>query len=406
MEKESIRSHLLKDIKVSTIYSGIKKTQNNEDDLLLIEFEKKSAIAGVFTQSLTSSASVNKCKKNLTKQKEPIVRAILVNSGNANAFTGKQGEETVLKISKYLSVKLNCSINQIYTASTGVIGEQLDPDLIIKSIKSMSPYKSPDWIKAATAIKTTDTFTKVSKRVCKIDDSEIEIVGIAKGSGMIAPNMSTMLGFIFTNANISSDTLQKLVLSSSEISFNSITVDSDTSTSDTVLLAATKTAKHKQINSFNDARLIEFKKNLFSLMLELAKLIIRDGEGATKFITIKVTGAKSKKSAKIIAFSIANSPLVKTAIAGEDANWGRIIMAIGKSGQSANRDKIKIYIGDEKVTQNGMVYENYSELRATEHLKQDNISLEIDVGVGKASSTVYTCDLTHKYININANYRS
>ena len=396
----------MKDIKVSTIYSGIKKTQNNEDDLLLIELKKKSAIAGVFTQSLTSSASVNQCKKNLNKYIEPVVRAILVNSGNANAFTGKLGEKTVLKISKYLSKTLNCSINQIYTASTGVIGEQLDPDMVIRSIKSMSPFKSPDWIKAATAIKTTDTFTKVSKRVCKIDDAEIEIVGIAKGSGMIAPNMSTMLGFIFTNANISSDTLHKLIVSSNEISFNSITVDSDTSTSDTVLLAATKTAKHKSINNFNDTRLIEFKENLFSLMLELAKLIIKDGEGASKFITIKVTGAKSKKSAKIIAFSIANSPLVKTAIAGEDANWGRIIMAVGKSGQPANRDKIKIYIGDEQVTQNGMVYENYSELRATEHLKQDNIFLEIDVGVGKSSSTVYTCDLTHKYIDINADYRS
>ena len=406
MKKESIKKNLLKGIKISTTYSGIKKTQENEDDLLLIELKKKSAVAGVFTQSLTSSASVNRCRKNLTKYKEPIARAILVNSGNANAFTGKMGEETVLKITKYLSGKLDCSINQIYTASTGVIGEQLDPDAVIRSIKSMSPTKNPDWIKAATAIKTTDTFTKVSKRVCKIGDSEIEIVGIAKGSGMIAPNMSTMLGFIFTNANISSDTLQKLILSSNEISFNSITVDSDTSTSDTVLLVATKTAKHKLVNNFNDTLLIEFKKNLYSLMLELAKLIIKDGEGASKFITIKVTGAMSNKSAKKIAFSIANSPLVKTAIAGEDANWGRIIMAIGKSGQPANRDKIKIYIGNEQVTKNGMIYKHYSELRATEHLKQDNIFLEIDVGVGKSSATVYTCDLTHKYIDINADYRS
>ena len=405
MEK-STRYHLLKDIKVSTIHSGIKKTKDNEDDLLLIELEKRSAIAGVFTKSLTASASVNQCKKNLTKYKDPIARAILVNSGNANAFTGKLGEETVLKISKYLSIKLNCNINQIYTASTGVIGEQLDPNVVIRSIKSMSPLKYPDWVKAATAIKTTDTFTKVSKRMCKIDDSEIEIVGIAKGSGMIAPNMSTMLSFIFTNANISSNILQKLIISSNELSFNSITVDSDTSTSDTVLLVATRKAKHKAVNKFNDTRLIKFKENLFSLMLELAKLIIKDGEGASKFITIKVTGAKSKKSAKIIAFSIANSPLVKTAIAGEDANWGRIIMAIGKSGQPANRDKIKIYIGDEQVTKDGMIYENYSELRATEHLKQDRVFLEIDVGIGKSSAVVYTCDLTHKYIDINADYRS
>lgn len=406
MKKEIIENHLLKDIKISTTYSGIKKTQDNEDDLLLIELEEKSAIAGVFTQSLTSSASVNQCKKNLTKYKQPFARAILVNSGNANAFTGKLGEETVSKISEYLSVKLNCSINQIYTASTGVIGEQLDPELVIRNIKSMPPLKNLDWIKAANAIKTTDTFPKVSKRVCKIEDTEIEIVGIAKGSGMIAPNMSTMLSFIFTNANISSDILQKLIVSSNELSFNSITVDSDTSTSDTVLLVSTRKAKHKLVNNFNDKRIIEFKKNLFSLMLELAKLIVKDGEGASKFITIKVTGARSKKSAKIIAFSIANSPLVKTAIAGEDANWGRIIMAIGKSGQPANRDKIKIYIGNEQVTKNGMVYENYSELRATEHLKQNNIFLEIDVGIGSSSATVYTCDLTHKYIDINADYRS
>jgi len=397
---------LLEDIKISTTYSGIKKTQDNEDDLLLIELEETSTIAGVFTQSLTSSASVNQCKKNLTIYKEPIVRAILVNSGNANAFTGKLGEKTVIDISKYISEKLNCNIHQIYTASTGVIGEQLDPDTIIRGIKSMSSPKNLDWEKAAKAIKTTDTFSKVTKRICKIDNSEIEIVGIAKGSGMIAPNMSTMLGFIFTNANISSDTLQKLLVSSNEISFNSITVDSDTSTSDTVLLVATNKAKHKQVTNFKDTRLIDFKENLCSLMLELAKLIVKDGEGASKFITIKVKGAKSKKSAKIIAFSIANSPLVKTAIAGEDANWGRIIMAIGKSGQLANRDKIKIYIGNEQVTKNGMVHENYSELRATEHLKQANIFLEIDVGVGKSSATVYTCDLTHRYIDINADYRS
>ena len=406
MKKEIIESHSLKDIRISTIYSGIKKTHDNEDDLLLIELEEKSAIAGVFTQSLTSSASVNHCKKNLTKYKQPVARAILVNSGNANAFTGKFGEETVSKISEYLSVKLNCSINQIYTASTGVIGEQLDSDVVIRNIESMNPLKNPDWIKAATAIKTTDTFPKVSKRVCNIEDIEIEIVGIAKGSGMIAPNMSTMLGFIFTNANISSDILQKLIVSSNELSFNSITVDSDTSTSDTVLLVATRKAKHKLVHKFNDTRLIEFKKHLSSLMLELAKLIVKDGEGASKFITIKVTGAKSKKSAKIIAFSIANSPLVKTAIAGEDANWGRIIMAVGKSGQPANRDKIEIYIGNEQVTKNGMVYENYSELRATKHLKQNNIFLEINVGIGSSSATVYTCDLTNKYIDINADYRS
>lgn len=406
MKKKLKKDCFLEDIKVSTIYSGIKKTPNNEDDLLLIELEKNSSISGVFTQSLTSSASVNQCKKNLLSTKAPTVRAILVNSGNANAFTGYHGDKTVLKISKYLSLKLNCNISQIYTASTGVIGEHLDPDLIIKNLKLMTPCISPDWLQAATAIKTTDTFSKYARKMCKIDGIEIEIVGFAKGSGMIAPNMSTMLGFIFTNANLSSEILQKLIVHGNDKSFNSITVDSDTSTSDTVLLVATRKAKHKPINIFTDRRLNEFKKSLSSLMLELAKMIVRDGEGASKFITINVTGASSKKSAKIIAFSIANSPLVKTAIAGEDANWGRIIMAIGKSGQQADRDKIKIYIGNELVTENGMIYENYSELRATEHLKQTNIDISVDVGVGNSSATVYTCDLTHKYIDINADYRS
>ncbi len=334
------------------------------------------------------------------------MRAILVNSGNANAFTGKLGEETVAKLSEYLSLKLNCNINQIYTASTGVIGEQLDPNQIIKSLKLMTTSDKPNWLDAANAIKTTDTFPKFITKKCKIDGVDIEILGIAKGSGMIAPNMSTMLGFIFTNANLSSNIIQNLILSSNEKSFNSITVDSDTSTSDTVLLVATRKAKHKPVHKSTDTRLNEFKRCLSSLMLELAKLIVRDGEGASKFITIKVTGAVSKKSAKIIAFSIANSPLVKTAIAGEDANWGRIIMAIGKSGQRADRDKIQIHIGNELVTKNGMVYENYSEVRATKYLKQDNIFLSIDVGVGNSSATVYTCDLTHKYIEINADYRS
>ena len=270
----------------------------------------------------------------------------------------------------------------------------------------MSSSKKPDWLGAANAIKTTDTFPKFITRKCKIHGVDIEIVGIAKGSGMIAPNMSTMLGFIFTNANLSSNILKELLLSNSEKSFNSITVDSDTSTSDTVLLVATRKAKHKVVHKLNDGCLNEFKLSLSSLMLELAKLIVQDGEGASKFITIKVTGAVSRKSAKIIAFSIANSPLVKTAIAGEDANWGRIIMAIGKSGQKANRDKIQIRIGDELVTKNGMVFENYSELRATKHLKQDNIFLSVDVGVGNYSASVYTCDLTHRYIEINADYRS
>ena len=396
----------LEGIKIFTTFCGIKNTPDNEDDLLLVEFDKSCSIAGVFTKSLTSSAPVNLCKSNLSSAEQATVRAIVVNSGNANAFTGKLGEESVLKISKYLSKKLNSNINEIYTASTGVIGEQLDTNKIINSFKSMTSCESQNWLQAAYAIKTTDTFPKVVMRTCKIDGIEIDIVGITKGSGMIAPDMATMLGFIFTNANLHSDILQRLLAKANETSFNSITVDSDTSTSDTVLLTATRMANHNLITKYSDKRLKEFKITLSSLMLELAKLIIKDGEGASKFITINVTGAKTKKSAKKIALSIANSPLVKTAIAGEDANWGRIIMAIGKSGERAERDKIKIYIGDELVTNKGMIHKNYSEARATKHLKQDEVYLSIDVGVGRCYGKVYTCDLTHKYIQINADYRS
>lgn len=396
----------LEDIKISTCFSGIKKSKNNEHDLLLVEFEKEASIAGLFTKSLTSSASVNQCKECLHSEEKQTIRAIVVNSGNANAFTGEKGEETVLKIRNFISKKLACKLNQVYTASTGVIGEQLDPNRVVNSLKKLSPYNFPNWLAAANAIKTTDTFPKIAKRTCKIDNTNIEIIGIAKGSGMIAPNMATMLGFIFTNANLPSEILQKILKTENEKSFNSITVDSDTSTSDTLLLAATRTAKHLPINKYSDQRLKDFKKNISSLMLELAKLIVIDGEGASKFITIEVKNAYSQKSAKKIAFSIANSPLVKTAIAGEDANWGRIIMAIGKSGEKADRDKIKIYIGDELVTTQGTVDKNYSEKRATEHLQKKDIFLTVDLGVGKSKATVYTCDLTHKYIEINADYRS
>ena len=407
MLEENIKNtHSFNDLKVSTVYSGIKNKSSKEDDLLLIEFGTEANIAGVFTRSLTSSAPVNQCKHNIKSSKIPSVRAIIVNSGNANAFTGKIGDKTVLDVSKYLSKKFSCNINQIYTASTGVIGEPLNSKIIINGINKMKQSDTPDWLKAANAIRTTDTFSKFVSRKCQIDNIEIDIVGIAKGSGMIAPDMATMLGFIFTNANLPSNILQKLLKSANEKSFNSITVDSDTSTSDTVLLSATKKANNKPVHDYYDKRLESFKKNLNIVMLELAKLIVKDGEGASKFITIDVIGAISKKSAKKIAFSIANSPLVKTAIAGEDANWGRIIMAVGKSGEYADRDKIKIFIGDEQVTNNGMVYEKYSEINATKYLKQDKIKITVDIGVGKGLATVYTCDLTHKYIEINADYRS
>ena len=393
-------------IKLSTIFSGIKEPFQNKDDLLLIELDKNCSIGGVFTKSLTASAPVIHCKNNLKSSLNPSIRAIVVNSGNANAFTGYLGDRTVENVTKFLSKKLNCETNQIYTASTGVIGEVLNPEIIINGLRKMSVVHQANWFKAADTIRTTDTFAKVASRKCLIDNIEIDIIGISKGSGMIAPDMATMLGFVFTNANIPSDVLQKLLQQANETSFNSITVDSDTSTSDSVLFASTRKAKHPKVNNYSDARLRDFKKNLKSLMLELAKLIVKDGEGASKFITINISGASTKKAAKKIAFSIANSPLVKTAIAGEDANWGRIVMAIGKSGERADRDKIKIYIGDELVTDKGMKAKTYSETNATKHLKEKEVTISADVGVGRFHATVYTCDLTHEYININADYRS
>ena len=393
-------------IKLSTIFSGIKRPFKNKDDLLLIQLDEGSAIAGVFTKSLTASAPVIHSKNNLISSENSSVRAIIVNSGNANAFTGHLGKKTVDIVTNFLSKKINCKPDEVYTASTGVIGEILNTELIINGLKDMNSNHETNWLKAADAIRTTDTFSKISSRKCLIDDVEIDIIGIAKGSGMIAPNMATMLGFIFTNANIPSDILQQLLQKANEKSFNSITVDSDTSTSDTVLFASTRKAKHPKIKNVSEKRLNNFKENLNSLMLDLAKLIVKDGEGASKFITINISGASSKKAAQKIGFSIANSPLVKTAIAGEDANWGRIIMAIGKSGERADRDKIKIYIGDQLVTDNGMKAETYSEAIATKHLQEKEITISADVGVGKSCATVYTCDLTHEYISINADYRS
>ena len=396
----------LEGIKVFTTFCGIKNTPDNEDDLLLVEFDKSCSIAGVFTKSLTSSAPVNLCKSNLSSAEQATVRAIVVNSGNANAFTGKLGEETVLKISKYLSKKLNSNINEIYTASTGVIGEQLDTNKIINGLKSITSCETQSWFQAAHAIKTTDTFPKVVMRTCKIDGIEIDIVGITKGSGMIAPDMATMLGFIFTNANLHSDILQRLLAKANETSFNSITVDSDTSTSDTVLLTATRMANHNLITKYSDKRLKEFKITLSSLMLELAKLIIKDGEGASKFITINVTGAKTKKSAKKIALSIANSPLVKTAIAGEDANWGRVVMAIGKTNEKVIQNNLTIKFGKILLAKNGERNRRVNLTKVDNYMKKKLIEIEVNLNIGKHSKIVFGNDLNNEYISINADYRS
>ncbi|MBT5187142.1 MAG: bifunctional glutamate N-acetyltransferase/amino-acid acetyltransferase ArgJ [Kordiimonadaceae bacterium] len=373
------------------------------DDLLLVSFPKGATVAGVFTTSKCSSAPVDWCRGVLRKNKP--ARAVLVNAGNANAFTGKAGEDAMTSTIKAVSDTLSCDLDEVYVASTGVIGEVLDATVINDHIaETTGKLKSENWQDAARAILTTDTFPKGATVTTKIGSKTVNINGFAKGSGMIAPDMATMLGFIFTDASIGPEALGSILKEATGGSFNSITVDSDTSTSDTVLAFAT--GCEGMINDANDPVLDDFKQKFFALMLDLSHQVVRDGEGASKFISINVNGAENDLAAKKIALSIANSPLVKTAIAGEDANWGRIVMAVGKAGEKANRDALKIHIGGQKVTEHGMGLEDYDEHKCTEHLKGQEIEISVHVGIAEGSATVWTCDLTHDYITINADYRS
>ena len=400
--KDTIKKIQINGLEFKVFKSGIKK---NFTDLLLVTLPKFSSISGVFTKSKTPSASVIDCKKKINL-KTNSVRCLVVNSGNANAFTGIKGTKAVNKITKFLSNLYNCNENEVYSSSTGVIGEELNPSKIISCIKNKRPAFVNSIEEAAKSIMTTDTFPKYAISKVKYKNFEVNIVGIAKGSGMIAPNMGTMLAYIFTDLNVSSQVLQKILTDENDRTFNSITVDSDTSTSDTCLLISTNQLKNKRIINFSDKFLNDFKKCISNIMLNLAKQIVIDGEGAKKIIEITVENAKTINSAKKIAFSIANSPLVKTAIAGEDANWGRIVMAIGKSYETIDQNKIKIRFGKYLVTKNSMKYSKYSEKNLTEYLKNKEIKISIDIGMGKHKWTVYTCDLTEEYIRINADYRS
>ena len=400
--KDPIKKIQIEGLEFKIFKSGIKK---NCTDLLLVTLPKFSSISGVFTKSKTPSASVIDCKKKINL-KTNSVRCLVVNSGNANAFTGIKGTKAVNKITKFLSNLYNCNENEVYSSSTGVIGEELNPSKIISCIQNKRPAFVNSIEEAAKSIMTTDTFPKYAISKVKYKNFEVNIVGIAKGSGMIAPNMGTMLAYIFTDLNVSSKVLQKILTDENDRTFNSITVDSDTSTSDTCLLISTNQLKNKKIINFSDKFLNDFKKCISNIMLNLAKQIVFDGEGAKKIIEITVENAKTINSAKKIAFSIANSPLVKTAIAGEDANWGRIVMAIGKSYETIDQNKIKIRFGKYLVTKNGMKYSKYSEKNLTEYLKNKEIKISIDIGMGKHKWTVYTCDLTEEYIRINADYRS
>ena len=397
---------IVKGVSFSAYAAGVK--YKNRMDTMLVSISPLSSIAGVFTKSSTRSSAVLDCQEKIGKSSQNSSGfAIMVNSGNANAFTGKAGDLSVKKLVKALSTSLNLPEINIFTSSTGVIGEPLPVDKLVNAIPNLVSSLSIDNIsEAASAIMTTDTFPKGAGVSLNIEGKEVNICGIAKGSGMIAPDMATMLVYIFTDVNISEKLLQKVISQLVKETFNCITVDSDTSTSDTLLVAATGKAEISPIVSSKSNSYKTFRTGLKKVMLDLCHQVVKDGEGATKFLEITVSGGNRKKDSRDVAFSIANSPLVKTAIAGEDPNWGRIIMAIGKSGAHVERDKISIYFGDIIVAKNGWVSPTYKEDEAAEYMKNQALVIHVDLGLGKNKTTVWTCDLTHSYISINADYRS
>jgi glutamate N-acetyltransferase / amino-acid N-acetyltransferase len=389
-------------VKLGVARSGVR--YQDRDDILLAILPAGATVAGVLTKSKTCSAPVDWCRKNLSRGK---VRAIVVNAGNANAFTGKAGDKAVEESTRAVAQALGCPRNEVFMASTGVIGQPLDWDKIAATVPTLiKGAKEDNWSAAAAAIMTTDTFAKLATRQAKIGERTVTINGFLKGSGMIAPDMATMLGFAFTDAKIPSNVLQKLLADAADKSLNCVTVDGDTSTSDTLLLVATGAARHAPIEESDDPVLVDFKRALDEVLIELAQLLARDGEGASKFITINVGGASSNGAARKIGLAVANSPLVKTAMAGEDANWGRIVMAVGKSGERADRDKLRISIGGVRITDAGQVVANYDETPVMKHIKGTDIVIDIDLGIGRGRATVWTCDLTHGYIDINGSYRS
>ena len=390
----------IKGVNFSTASAGVK--YQGRSDVMLAVLDPGTEIAGVFTSSSTRSFAVIDCEEKIHLKDSSSGAAIVVNSGNANAFTGYRGKVSVETITSMAAEVLNIPRSRVFSSSTGVIGEELPHNLIINALGKMVADKTKqDIFEAAKAIMTTDTYPKGSVRKVLTDQGEITIAGIAKGSGMIAPNMATMLVYLFTDASVKKDALQSYLSEINERTFNSISVDGDTSTSDTVLMAATgKSGIRIEKNDEN------FSQGLASLMTDLAHQVVKDGEGASKFIEINIVNARNKTDAKTHAKSIANSPLVKTAIAGEDPNWGRIVMAIGKSGAQAERDKIKIFFGDILVAEKGWVAPNYSEELGAQYMKNTTIKISVDLGLGEANTTFWTCDFTNDYISINADYRS
>ena len=390
-------------VRLATVAAGIRYQQRT--DVMLALLAPGTQVAGVFTTSQTSSAPVLWCQKHLAGQN---ARCLVVNSGNANAFTGRVGFEGVTEIADSAAAIVGCRPSEVFMASTGVIGEPL-PTAKITAVLSrlVEQGAAGNWRAAADAIMTTDTFPKAATATANIDGVKVTINGIAKGSGMIAPDMATMLSFVFTDANLPAGVLQECLNAGVGPSFNAITVDSDTSTSDTLMLFATgKGARHAAITKASDRKLVDFRRQLDALLLDLALQVVKDGEGAQKLIRIDVTGAETDKAAKRIALSIANSPLVKTAVAGNDANWGRVVMAVGKAGEKADRDRLKISFGGHVVAEKGVRAAKYNEATATKAVSGREVEIAVDLGIGKGAARVWTCDLTHGYIDINGSYRS
>jgi len=390
-------------VRLATGEAGVR--YKGRTDVLLVTLASGTQAAGVFTKSKTSSAPVDWCRTNL---KGGTARALVVNSGNANALTGKAGMEGAQAVARSAAATLGCKAGEVMLASTGVIGEPLPTERITKILGRLAEEGSASaWRAAAEAIMTTDTYPKMATAQANIDGKRVTINGIAKGSGMIAPDMATMLSFVFTDANLPANVLQELLSEGVKPSFNAITVDSDTSTSDTLILFATgKGAQHGAITKANDKKLTDFKAKLDAVLLDLALQVVKDGEGAQKLIRVDVSGAENDAAANKIGMSIANSPLVKTAIAGADANWGRVVMAVGKSGEKADRDKLKIAFGEQVVAEKGERAAKYNEAAATKAVSGREVHVAVDLGIGKGHARVWTCDLTHGYIDINGSYRS
>jgi len=389
-------------LRLATAASGLKYT--GRDDMLLMQVGEGAAMAGVFTRSDAAAAPVIWSREMLSSQAGNL-HAVLINAGNANAFTGSAGMTAVEDSCRSLATQLGCDARQILMASTGVIGEPLDVPVLAAQFATLCSGTA-DWQSAARAIMTTDTFAKGACASAMIDGTPVTIAGIAKGSGMIAPDMATMLGFVATDAALPQDVLADLLTSATRNSFNAITVDSDTSTNDSVILIATGNAANQPVAAADDPRLDGFRGALDTVMQDLAKQVVRDGEGATKFITVTIAGASDDQMAHQIGLSIANSPLVKTAIAGEDARWGRIVMAAGKAGARLDQSRIGVAIGGIQIAADGARVEDYDEAPVAAHMQGEMIDIDVSVGQGTGTARIWTCDLTHGYITINADYRS